>query len=68
MALHATTSHYSRWSIALHWLMLLLIALTYLFTELRELFPRSSPGRDFMRTTHFSLGLVVLALGRVNTT
>ncbi len=32
MSLHATTLHYSRWSIALHWLMLLLIALTYLFT------------------------------------
>jgi len=62
MTLHAATQHYSRASIAMHWLMLALIALTYLFTELRELFPRGSPGRDFMRTAHFSLGLTVLAL------
>lgn len=62
MAIHATTLHYSRLSIAMHWLMLALIALTYLFTELRELFPRGSPERDFMRTAHFSLGLTVLAL------
>ncbi len=62
MTLDATTSRYSRLSIAMHWLMLALIALTYLFTELRELFPRGSPGRDFMRAAHFSFGLTVLVL------
>lgn len=65
MPLHATPMHYSRLSIAMHWLMLLLIVLTYLFTELRELFPRGSPERGFMRTMHFSLGLTVLALAGV---
>jgi cytochrome b561 len=53
---------YSRLSIALHWVMLLLIALTYAFVELRELFPRGTSERAFMRQTHFSLGLCVLAL------
>ncbi|MBA3597533.1 MAG: cytochrome b [Methylibium sp.] len=62
MALQTSPSHYSRLSIAMHWLMLVLIALTYLFIELRELFARGSPERNFMRTAHFSLGLMVLAL------
>lgn len=62
MALRTSPSHYSRLSIAMHWVMLVLIALTYLCIELRELFARGSPERDFMRTAHFSLGLTVLAL------
>lgn len=53
---------YSRLSIAMHWLMLMLIALACSFIELRELFPRGSPERDFMRAAHASLGLLVLGL------
>lgn len=41
--------------------MLVLIALTYAFVELRELFERGTPERSFMRKAHFSLGLMVLA-------
>jgi cytochrome b561 len=53
---------YGDLSIALHWAMLLLIAMTYAFTELRVLFERGTPERDFMRAAHFSCGLLVLAL------
>lgn len=41
--------------------MLVLVALTYAFVELRELFERGTPERAFMRHAHFSLGLLVLA-------
>ncbi len=53
---------YADLSIALHWAMLLLIALTYAFTELRVLFERGTPERDFLRAAHFSCGLLVLGL------
>ncbi|WP_295642011.1 cytochrome b [uncultured Methylibium sp.] len=58
-------TRYSDLSIALHWLMLGLIALTYAFTELRVLFERGTPERDFMRQAHFSCGLTVLGLALV---
>ena len=63
----ATTSpaglqRYSPWSIGLHWLMLGVLAATYAFVELRELFPRGTPERAFMRRAHASLGVLVLAL------
>jgi superoxide oxidase len=54
-------ARYSGLSIGLHWLMLALMALTYAFVELREIFERGTPGRSFMRHAHFSLGLLVLA-------
>lgn len=49
-------------SIVLHWLMFVLVALAYAFVELRELFPRGTPERSFMRQAHFSFGLSVLGL------
>lgn len=52
---------YSGWSIGLHWLMFLMLALTYAFVELREFFPRRTPERAFMRAAHASMGLLVLA-------
>lgn len=48
--------------IALHWVTVVLIVLTYAFIELRELFPRGTPERAFMRAAHQSLGLTVLVL------
>jgi superoxide oxidase len=48
--------------VALHWATVVLIVLTYAFIELRELFPRGTPERAFMRAAHQSLGLTVLAL------
>lgn len=53
---------YSRLSIALHWLMLLLIASVYASMELRGFYPRGSNIREGMKAWHFMLGLAVLAL------
>lgn len=53
---------YHRASIALHWLTFAVVALAYAFVELRELFPRGTPERAFMRQAHFSLGLTVFGL------
>ncbi|MDH0649621.1 cytochrome b [Pseudomonas sp. GD03858] len=55
-------THYARWSIALHWLMLVLLAAVYACIELRGLFPKGSAERDLMKDLHFMLGLTVFAL------
>lgn len=57
-----TANRYSRPTIALHWLMLALIAIVYASMELRGLFPRGSAPRELMKATHFALGISVLAL------
>lgn len=53
---------YSGMSIALHWVMLLLIAAVYACMELREFYPKGSDIREGMKMWHFMLGLCVLAL------
>lgn len=53
---------YSGLSIAMHWLMVLLIAAVYACIELREYYPRGSDIREGLKTWHFMLGLTVLAL------
>lgn len=53
---------YGGLSIALHWLMLLLIAAVYACIELREFYPKGSDIREGMKAWHFMLGLAVLAL------
>jgi cytochrome b561 len=58
----AALQRYHPLSIGLHWLMLGVMVATYAFVELRELFPRGTPERAFMRRAHASLGLLVLAL------
>lgn len=57
-----TQARYHGASIALHWLTLAVVAAAYAFVELREIFPRGTPERAFMRQAHFSLGLTVLGL------
>ena len=57
-----THLRYGTLSIALHWLMFLLMVAVYATIELRELFPKGSDGRELMKLTHFSLGLSILAL------
>lgn len=53
---------FSRLSIALHWLMLILLAAVYACIELRELYPRGSDIREGFKTWHFMLGLSVFVL------
>lgn len=53
---------YSRLSIGLHWLMLVLLAAAYAAILMREGYPRGSDIRAAFKAWHFSLGLVVFAL------
>lgn len=53
---------YAASSIALHWLMLLLVVAVYAAIELREVFPKGSDPREALKALHFTLGLCVLAL------
>lgn len=57
-----TSERYSSLSIALHWLMLLLIIGVYTATELREFYPKGSVERDALKAWHYTLGLTVFAL------
>lgn len=57
-----TATGYGGVSIALHWLMLVLLAAVYACMELRGYFPRGSAIREGMKTWHFMLGMAVLAL------
>jgi cytochrome b561 len=60
-AWHHGEHRFSGWSIAVHWLTLLLLAAVYACIELRELFPRGSDPRELLKALHYSLGLAVLA-------
>lgn len=62
MSLNQKTARYSSVSIALHWVMLLLIAAVFATIELRTSFPRGSDIREGLKTWHFMLGLSILAL------
>ena len=54
-----TTEKYHRASIALHWIMLLLIVAVYACIELREFYPKGSEPRELLKQWHFMLGLSV---------
>lgn len=55
-------SRYSSVSIALHWLMLVLLIVVYACIELRGIFPKGSDGRTLIKEAHFMLGLTVFVL------
>jgi len=57
-----THDRYGSLSIALHWLMLLLLVAVYACIELREIYPKGSDPREALKTWHFMLGLSVLGL------
>lgn len=57
-----TASRYSPLNIALHWLMLLLIAAVYACIELKGNFPKGSDIREGLKYWHFMLGLCIFAL------
>ena len=61
-AVSQATSPYSRVSIALHWLMLVLLAAVFACIELRVNYPRGSDIREGLKTRHFMLGLSVFIL------
>ncbi|MFE4112489.1 MULTISPECIES: cytochrome b561 [Kosakonia] len=53
---------YSGSQIALHWLVLLLIVITYAAMEFRDIFPKDSAERYWMSITHYTCGVSVLIL------
>ena len=57
-----TTDRYGSLSIAMHWVMLLLLIGVYACINLREAFPRGSDLREGLKMWHFMLGLAVFAL------
>jgi superoxide oxidase len=62
MASNTKNKHYSKLTITIHWLMLLLIVAVYATINLRELYPKGSDPRETLKTLHFMLGLSVLLL------
>mgnify|MGYP001355693617 len=60
--IYAATEKYSKSSIMMHWLVVLLMIGTYAFIELRVLFPKGEPMRDIFKDIHYWLGLLVLIL------
>lgn len=57
-----TVKRYSKLTIALHWIMLLLMVAVYATINLRELYPKGSDPREALKALHFMLGLSVLIL------
>ena len=55
-------AHYGSVSIAMHWVMLLLLIAVYATIELRGIFPKGSDPREAMKAWHFMLGLGVFVL------
>ncbi|PWB31515.1 cytochrome B [Pseudomonas sp. SDI] len=62
MPLTNTQARYGSLSIALHWLMLILMIAVYACIEFRGIFPKDSAERDLMKSLHFMLGLSVFVL------
>lgn len=57
-----TSTYYNTYSIALHWLMFILIVAVFGSIELRELFDKGTETREAFKMWHFMLGLSVFAL------
>ena len=55
-------SRYSTMSVALHWLMVVLLAVVYACIEFRGIFPKGSGGRALIVEMHFMFGLTVFVL------
>ena len=55
-------TRYSTMSIALHWLVVVLLAVVYACIELRGQFPKGSGARTLIVEMHFMLGLTVFVL------
>jgi len=58
----AELKRYSPITIGLHWIMLILLVVTYASMELKGVFPKGSSSRDALQQIHFILGLSVLTL------
>jgi len=55
-------TRFNRWSIALHWAMVVLFVAVYALIELRVLFEKGSVPRETMKSLHFMFGMLIFAL------
>jgi cytochrome b561 len=55
-------ARYASSQIALHWVMLLLIAAAYACIELRVLYPKGSDVREALKNWHYMLGVLIFGL------
>lgn len=62
MTIEKKSHSYSRPSIILHWLTVLVIAAVYAAIELREFWPKGSVSREALKNWHFMFGLSVFGL------
>ena len=62
MALQNQRQHFSPPSIALHWLMAVLLVATAATMELKGVYPKGSAERELLKTTHYMLGASVFIL------
>lgn len=62
MAYLNTKERYGSLFVALHWIMLLVMAAVFATIELHENYPRGDPMRGLLMAWHFQLGLTVLLL------
>ena len=62
MSIRNSEYRFSPFVIGLHWLTVLLIIAVYASMELRGLAPKGSSLRDAMKSSHYLLGLSVLAV------
>lgn len=62
MTLHAQPAHFSRPSIALHWLMAVLLVATAAAMEFKGIYPKGSAERDVLKAVHYLLGTSVFIL------
>ena len=53
---------FSKATIAIHWLTLLLIIAVYCTMEFRGIFERGTDARELMKTLHYTIGLSILVL------
>jgi cytochrome b561 len=60
--LTSTKDSYSSLSVALHWLMLVLIVTTYALMDFKGIYPRGSYGREVMAAWHYTIGLSIFFL------
>jgi len=58
----AAPQRYSRLSIAMHWLMVLLLIATAVTMEVRGMYPKGTPARELIKSAHYALGLGVFVL------
>lgn len=62
MTSYPNTGRFSSSSIALHWLMAVLLVATAAAIELKGIYPKGSVERELLKTIHFMLGASVFAL------